>query len=137
MVPRLISSANSPICACSTTIAFKESTLSGYHECARSILLTLCLSLFPFLASHYFLSFPFLCFVCAPLLQAFHFGQRFLVEIDIVLPPDMRLQDAHDIGQSLQLKVEQLEDVERAFVHLDFEASHDPRSEHKQWGIDQ
>ncbi len=33
------------------------------------------------------------------------------------------------------MKVEQLEDVERAFVHLDFEFHHDPASEHKQWGV--
>ena len=44
------------------------------------------------------------------------------------------LQTAHDIGESLQTKVESLDDVERAFVHLDFETSHNPASEHKQWG---
>ena len=44
------------------------------------------------------------------------------------------LQEAHDIGESLQQKVESLDDVERAFVHLDFETSHDPSTEHKQWG---
>lgn len=68
--------------------------------------------------------------------RAFHFGTRFLVEIDIVLPPKLTLQKAHDIGEALQKKVELLEEVERAFVHLDFETSHNPNSEHKQWGRD-
>ena len=44
------------------------------------------------------------------------------------------MHEAHDIGESLQKKVESLDEVERAFVHLDFETSHDPTSEHKQWG---
>ena len=43
------------------------------------------------------------------------------------------LQEAHDIGETLQQKVETLDEVERAFVHLDFETSHNPASEHKQW----
>ncbi len=37
--------------------------------------------------------------------RAFHFGVRFLVEIDIVLPEDMLLREAHDVGESLQNKV--------------------------------
>jgi hypothetical protein len=44
------------------------------------------------------------------------------------------LREAHDIGASLQAKVESLDEVERAFVHLDFETDHAPDSEHKQWG---
>eukprot|EP00732_Lithocolla_globosa_P004772 Lithocolla_globosa_v1_NODE_4558_length_1410_cov_11.761624.p1 type:complete len:446 gc:universal NODE_4558_length_1410_cov_11.761624:1353-16(-) len=66
--------------------------------------------------------------------RAFHFGTRYLVEIDICLPPQMVLQTAHDIGESLQQKVELLADVERCFVHLDFETDHNPTTEHKQWG---
>lgn len=63
--------------------------------------------------------------------RAFHFGNNFLVEIDIVLPEDMNLREAHDIGETLQAKLERLDDVERAFVHVDYEASHDPTTEHK------
>ncbi|XP_005104731.2 metal tolerance protein 9 [Aplysia californica] len=63
--------------------------------------------------------------------RAFHFGNNFLVEVDIVLPADMRLEEAHDIGESLQHRLESLDEVERSFVHLDYEFSHDPRSEHK------
>ena len=63
--------------------------------------------------------------------RAFHFGNNFLVEVDIVLPEDMKLRESHDIGESLQLKIERLDDVERAFVHLDYECEHHPHSEHK------
>lgn len=63
--------------------------------------------------------------------RAFHFGSNFLVEVDIVLPEDMTHREAHDIGESLQVKLEKLADVERAFVHLDYEADHSPYSEHK------
>jgi len=48
----------------------------------------------------------------------------------------MPLKDAHNIGEALQVKAERLEDVERCFVHLDYEYSHNPNSEHKQWGGD-
>ena len=58
--------------------------------------------------------------------RAYHFGVRFLVEVDIVLPQDMPLQQSHDIGESLQHRLEELEDVERAFVHNDFEWDHAP-----------
>ncbi|CAG5136550.1 unnamed protein product [Candidula unifasciata] len=63
--------------------------------------------------------------------RAFHFGSNFLVEVDIVLPGDMILREAHDIGESLQHRLESLPEVERAFVHLDFEFTHNPHSEHK------
>eukprot|EP00842_Homolaphlyctis_polyrhiza_P005475 jgi/Hompol1/5929/HPOL_000994-RA len=58
--------------------------------------------------------------------RAYHSGNKFVVEVDIVLPPDMCLLEAHDIGEALQTKLEMLEDVERAFVHLDYETSHKP-----------
>lgn len=61
--------------------------------------------------------------------RAYHFGLRYIVELDIVLAPDMPLQEAHDIGESLQIKIELMEEVERSFVHLDFEVDHAP--EHK------
>ncbi len=43
----------------------------------------------------------------------------------------MDLHKAHDIGETLQQKLESLENVERAFVHLDYEYAHHPQSEHK------
>ncbi|CAF1274263.1 unnamed protein product [Adineta ricciae] len=63
--------------------------------------------------------------------RAFHFGTNFLVEVDIVLPEDMSLRDAHDIGEALQKKIERIPEVERAFVHLDYEFSHKAQDEHK------
>ncbi|CAF3718968.1 unnamed protein product [Rotaria sp. Silwood1] len=63
--------------------------------------------------------------------RAFYFGSSYLVEVDIVLPEDMLLKEAHDIGESLQNKLEDLPEVERAFVHIDHEYSHKPMIEHK------
>ncbi|XP_072964134.1 metal tolerance protein 7-like isoform X1 [Typha angustifolia] len=61
--------------------------------------------------------------------RAYTFGTHYFVEVDIVLPGDMLLSQAHDIGEALQEKLEQLPEVERAFVHVDFEFTHRP--EHK------
>ncbi|PON33941.1 Cation efflux protein [Parasponia andersonii] len=61
--------------------------------------------------------------------RAYTFGSHYFVEVDIVLPEDMILVEAHDIGETLQEKLEQLPEVERAFVHIDFEFTHRP--EHK------
>ncbi|KAJ1568274.1 hypothetical protein HK096_007053 [Nowakowskiella sp. JEL0078] len=58
--------------------------------------------------------------------RAYHSGNMLWVEVDIVLPKDMPLQEAHDIGESLQFKLETVQNVERAFVHLDFESQHKP-----------
>ena len=62
--------------------------------------------------------------------RAFHFGENYLVEVDIVLPENMPLKQTHDIGESLQTKLERLDNVDRAFVHVDYEFDHLP--EHKQ-----
>ncbi|RWR86023.1 metal tolerance protein 5-like protein [Cinnamomum micranthum f. kanehirae] len=62
--------------------------------------------------------------------RAYTFGSHYFVEVDIVLPSNMPLREAHDIGESLQEKLEQLPEIERAFVHLDYEFTHKP--EHAQ-----
>ncbi len=62
---------------------------------------------------------------------AVHFGTNFFTEVDIGLPASMPLSIAHDIGDKLQSQLESIDDIERAFVHLDFEFSHMPSSEHK------
>ena len=64
--------------------------------------------------------------------RAYHVGTNFLVEIHIILSEDMSLKQAHDIGESLQNKVENFPEVERAFVHVDYEFEHDPKTEHKE-----
>ncbi|OEL32353.1 Metal tolerance protein 3 [Dichanthelium oligosanthes] len=61
--------------------------------------------------------------------RAYSFGALYFVEVDIELSEDMRLREAHTIGESLQEKIEKLPEVERAFVHIDFESTHKP--EHK------
>lgn len=58
--------------------------------------------------------------------RAYTFGSYYFAEVDIVLPSDMPLEKAHDIGESLQNKLESLPDIERAFVHLDYEFTHKP-----------
>ncbi|KAJ1422965.1 Cation efflux protein [Sesbania bispinosa] len=58
--------------------------------------------------------------------RAYTFGVLYFVEVDIELPEDLPLKEAHTIGETLQIKLEKLPEVERAFVHLDFECDHKP-----------
>ncbi|CAA2980591.1 metal tolerance 4-like [Olea europaea subsp. europaea] len=58
--------------------------------------------------------------------RAYTFGVLYFVEVDIELPEDLQLKEAHAIGESLQIKIEKLSEVERAFVHLDYECDHKP-----------
>ncbi|KAG1339187.1 Metal tolerance protein 11 [Cocos nucifera] len=62
--------------------------------------------------------------------RAYTFGLSYFVEVDIVLPSEMPLREAHDVGEALQVKLERLPEIERAFVHLDYEFTHRP--EHAQ-----
>jgi divalent metal cation (Fe/Co/Zn/Cd) transporter len=51
----------------------------------------------------------------------FHLSLRAVadnVEMEIVLPGTMTVMESHDIALALQHKIESLEDVERAFVHV-------------------
>lgn len=50
--------------------------------------------------------------------RVYHFGARYNVEMEIVLPGAMTVMESHDIALALQHKIESLEDVERAFVHV-------------------
>ncbi|PWA71638.1 metal tolerance protein 4 [Artemisia annua] len=58
--------------------------------------------------------------------RAYTFGVLYFVEVDIELPEDLPLKEAHGIGESLQIRIEELPEVERAFVHLDYECDHKP-----------
>lgn len=49
-----------------------------------------------------------------------------LEKVDIELPEELPLKEAHAIGETLQIKIEKLPEVERAFVHLDYECEHKP-----------
>lgn len=61
--------------------------------------------------------------------RAYTFGSNYFVEVDIVLSGEMTLGQAHNIGETLQDKLENFAEVERAFVHVDFDITH--KSEHK------
>ena len=53
-------------------------------------------------------------------------SQYYFVEVDIVMDASTPLWKAHDISQQLQDKLEDLPNVERAFVHVDHETTHTP-----------
>ncbi|CAJ1403404.1 unnamed protein product [Effrenium voratum] len=63
-------------------------------------------------------------------LNAYHFGPKYLVELEVVMPESTTLRDSHDCGILLQHKIEMLEEVERCFVHIDYQMrlhdDHDP-----------
>ena len=52
---------------------------------------------------------------------AFQVGPMYLTELHIVVPGNLPLEVAHWIGESLQLRVERMPDIERAWVHVDCE----------------
>jgi len=58
--------------------------------------------------------------------RAWHSGPRLIVEVDIVMEPGMTLKATHDVAEELQMKLESLPDVERAYVHVDYETTHSP-----------
>lgn len=60
--------------------------------------------------------------------RAYHSGPRYIVEIDVVMDRNERLEIAHDVAEALQIKIEKLPGVERAYVHIDYETSHKPVS---------
>ncbi|KKZ60541.1 hypothetical protein EMCG_04820 [[Emmonsia] crescens] len=63
--------------------------------------------------------------------RAYHTGEKLCVEMDVVMDEDTPLKVSHDVSQSLQRKLEGLASVERAFVHVDYEDTHNPHEEHK------
>ncbi|CAF0868481.1 unnamed protein product [Adineta steineri] len=63
--------------------------------------------------------------------QASHYGTNYFIEVDVGLRGSMPLTEAHDIGGGLQTQLESIGDIERAFVHLDYEFTHMPAVEHK------
>jgi divalent metal cation (Fe/Co/Zn/Cd) transporter len=57
---------------------------------------------------------------------SYHSGPRLIVEVDIVMDPQETLRATHDVAEELQIKLESLPDVERAYVHVDYETDHRP-----------
>jgi divalent metal cation (Fe/Co/Zn/Cd) transporter len=58
--------------------------------------------------------------------RAYTSGPRLLVEVDIVMERSESLEATHDVAEELQMKLESLPDVERAYVHVDYETTHKP-----------
>ncbi|GMH32244.1 hypothetical protein BSKO_00078 [Bryopsis sp. KO-2023] len=62
-------------------------------------------------------------------IRAYHFGAKYFVEVDVVVPAMKTVAESHDVALGLQKKIEMLNDVERAFVHVDYQKRDGP--EHK------
>lgn len=60
--------------------------------------------------------------------RAYYCGPRLIAEVDVVMSKDERVEVAHDVAEALQIKLEKLPSVERAYVHIDYETSHKPVS---------
>ncbi|KAI0598144.1 hypothetical protein F4775DRAFT_583929 [Biscogniauxia sp. FL1348] len=74
----------------------------------------------------------YVCLTHSPAIQGidtvrvYHSGPRLIAEVDIVMDPLATLRDTHDVAEELQIKLEDLPDVERAYVHVDYETTHKP-----------
>lgn len=53
--------------------------------------------------------------------KAYHFGPKFLVEIELIMEKSTPLEISHDVGIALQVKIENLDECERCFVHMDYQ----------------
>jgi cation diffusion facilitator family transporter len=79
----------------------------------------------------------YVCLTHSPLIRqidtvrAYHSGPRLIAEVDVVMDPDASLQATHDVAEELQFKLESLPDVERAYVHVDYETTHKPEHAYK------
>ena len=58
--------------------------------------------------------------------RAWHSGPRLFVEVDVVMDPEDTLRSTHDVAEELQMKLEMLPDVDRCYVHVDYETTHKP-----------
>ncbi len=52
-------------------------------------------------------------------LRAHYVGTKLHVELHIEVPPHITLKEAHDISEEVKRKIEDLDEVEAAFVHVD------------------
>lgn len=54
-------------------------------------------------------------------LRAHHVGSKLHVELHIEVPPELSLKEAHDVSEEVKRRIEELPEVEMAFVHVDIE----------------
>ncbi|RLF79147.1 cation transporter [Thermococci archaeon] len=52
-------------------------------------------------------------------LRAHYVGPKVHVELHIEVPPELTLKEAHDISEDVKKRIERLEEVELAFIHVD------------------
>jgi divalent metal cation (Fe/Co/Zn/Cd) transporter len=57
----------------------------------------------------------------------YHHGDELNIEIDLCLPAKTPLPQAHDLGEVMQTSIEALENVSRAFTHLDYSRYNPPQ----------
>lgn len=63
--------------------------------------------------------------------RVYHSGPRLIAEVDVVMNASKSLRETHDVAEELQIKLESLPDVERAYVHVDYETTHKPEHAYK------
>lgn len=63
-------------------------------------------------------------------IRAYYSGARTVAEVDIGIDQRMKMRVAHDIGETLQRRLERLGFVERAYTHLDWSYEHSAKDEH-------
>jgi cation diffusion facilitator family transporter len=79
----------------------------------------------------------YVCLTHSPMIEGidtvrvYHSGPRLIAEVDVVMNAERSLRDTHDVAEELQIKLESLPDVERAYVHVDFETTHAPEHSYK------
>lgn len=79
----------------------------------------------------------YVCLIHSPLIEGidtirvYHSGPRLIAEVDVVMNASSTLRETHDIAEELQSKLESLPDIERAYVHVDYETTHKPEHGYK------
>ncbi|CAK7272501.1 hypothetical protein SEPCBS119000_005158 [Sporothrix epigloea] len=63
--------------------------------------------------------------------RVYHSGPRLIAEVDVVMARNATLGETHDVAEELQSKLECLPDIERAYVHVDYETTHKPEHAYK------
>ena len=79
----------------------------------------------------------YVCLIHSPLIEGidtvrvYHSGPRLIAEVDVVMDATATLRETHDVAEELQSKLESLPDIERAYVHVDYETTHKPEHAYK------
>jgi cation diffusion facilitator family transporter len=79
----------------------------------------------------------YVCLIHSPVIEGidtvrvYHSGPRLIAEVDVVMNASSSLRETHDVAEELQSKLESLPDIERAYVHVDYETTHKPEHGYK------